>query len=71
VSNYLAIATEIEQGYIEMYWDLMSQGYQHAARREVVMVIFTGVTIGWCIAFAVTIMFGGYMIMKSVSNSAT
>jgi hypothetical protein len=33
------------------------------------MVIFTGVAIGWCIAFAVTLIFGGYMIVISNSNS--
>jgi hypothetical protein len=33
------------------------------------MVVFTGVAIGWCIALAVTLTFGGYMIVTSNNNS--
>jgi hypothetical protein len=33
------------------------------------MEVFTGVAIGWCIALAATLSFGGYMIVASNSNS--
>jgi hypothetical protein len=33
------------------------------------MEVYTGFAIGWCIALAVTLTFGGYMIVTSKNNS--
>jgi hypothetical protein len=52
-----------------MFQRFMGQGSLHAERQEVVVEIFTGFAIGWCIVLAATLMFGGYMILKSNSNS--
>jgi hypothetical protein len=48
---------------------LMSTRCLHAERQEVVMDVFTSFAIGWCIVLAVTVTFGGYMIVVSNSNS--
>jgi hypothetical protein len=34
------------------------------------MEIFTGMALGWCLVLAVTITFGGYMIVTSINNSS-
>jgi hypothetical protein len=33
------------------------------------MEVLTGFAIGWCFVLAVTLMFGGYMIVTSNNNS--
>jgi hypothetical protein len=33
------------------------------------MEVFTSFAIGWCVALAATLVFGGYMIVSSMNNS--